>query len=108
LIAWDRRLKGYCACACEGRISDEIRRTCECHSDEGHPHIDYDGREIRGCPFDIPPDELAQLQQVVRTLWWAEQGSLPEVGGLNDQAATYVDAAEFLARMRQEMIGGSD
>ena len=63
---------------------------------------------MRGCAFEVQDGELDELMQIARSLWWAEQGVLPEAGGLNDQAATYVDAAEELLALRGEITESKD
>lgn len=63
---------------------------------------------MSGCPFEMREGELKELMQVARSLWWAEQGMLPEAGGVNDQSASYVDAVEELLVLRQEITESKD
>jgi hypothetical protein len=51
----------------------------------------------------MPREELETLTRVAKCLGWAENGVLPEAGGLNDQAATFVDAVELLSHLRQQL-----
>lgn len=90
-----------------GATAEDVRR-CECQSDEDHPHIEVRGTQVRGCPFDMQEGNLRELMQLARSLWWVEQGVLPEAGGLSDQSASYVDAAEELLVLRQEITESKD
>lgn len=58
---------------------------------------------MRGCPFDMAEEDFETAMAVIRSLWWVDQGVPPEGGGLNQQAATYVEAAEVLAHLRQDL-----